>query len=116
MLDTKKTIIKYLSASLFCIIVNFIYAKFSHNVSSNYMTFMFLIPLIGLLLSFISQKITYHNFLASSILTLTLTSFLKGIVEIAGTSTLYINFLFYISLILLIISLLSIFCKHRVKR
>lgn len=108
MSDTKKNIIAYISFSLLLIIINFIYAKFSHNVSSIYMTYMFIIPLVGAALSLISKNKSFHNLLGAGILTITLSSFLEGIIEIAGTDTVYVYVLLGIGILLLLISLIKI--------
>jgi uncharacterized membrane protein len=108
MLDTKKSVIRYLLTSIFCFLSYLIYSKYSHNVSSIYMTYMFIIPLIGLTFQFLSKNIIYHNLLASSIFTLTLSSFLEGIVEIAGTKTTYVYLLLILGIIMFIISLFFI--------
>ena len=41
----KYRILKYIIGSILCIIINFIYSLFGHGVHSNYMTYMFIIPL-----------------------------------------------------------------------
>jgi len=88
----------FLAVSLFCIVFNFIYAKYSHDVNSNYMTFMFAYPLIGgtmvyLLIGAISKARMPGRFVVnvynSGIAALTVGSMLKGIFDIAGTSSPY---------------------------
>jgi len=81
--------------------VNFIYGIFGHGVHSSYMTWMFLYPLAGgaLLYSMICiavpgvirlpQYRIFFNLYNSGIATLTLGSFLKGILYIAGTDSAY---------------------------
>lgn len=108
MLDIKKRSFFYGLFTLICIIVNYIYSLFSHNVSSIYMTYMFVIPIVGYLFSLISNKYLYNNLLASSILTITLASFLEGIIEIAGTDTIFVYILLGIGIILFISSLFFI--------
>jgi hypothetical protein len=105
---TKRKVIKYLIASIICFVLNLVYGAFSHNVSSIFMTYAFVIPLIGLLLSLLSNNITYRNFLASSIFTITLASLLEGVVVIAGTTTIYVYVLLSIGIIMFIISLFFI--------
>ena len=96
-LDIKKNhkiYIAYFIISILCLIINFIYSKFSHGVSSDYMTYLFLYPLIGGIILFLFFKAfnikifnISLNLYNSSILTLTIGSLLKGIFEIAGTSS-----------------------------
>ena len=94
----KKSFWGYDIFSVLCVIINFIYAQFSHEVSSNYMTYMFLYPLVlGVIASLINQKnnkVVSDIFLCG-ILTLTMGSFLQGIFEIAGTSSPF-QIVFYI--------------------
>lgn len=107
--DTKKnhTIKKNITAYLICTIAAFIITKvygwFGHGVTSPVMTWMFLYPLLGgalvyyvlhLLLPQLDQAKefrTVSNLYNSAIATLTVGSFLQGIVEIAGTSSTYIR-------------------------
>lgn len=100
----KKTVIVYLAVSVFTFAVNKIYAIFGHGVSSDAMTWMFLYPLIGgalfylligLLLPEINRFAGYriiYNIYNSGIAILTVGSLLKGIMEIAGTSSSYLKF------------------------
>ena len=113
MSDIKKRILSSIIFSVICVLVNFIYAKYSHNVSSIYMTYMFVIPLLGLLISFISRNNEYQNLLASSVLTIVLSSFLGGIVEIAGTTSIFIYILLAIGILLF---LLSLFCIKPIEK
>ena len=86
----KKGIFGYILFALVCIVINFVYAQFSHEVSSNYMTFMFLYPaVIGVFTTLMNyKKIKYvSDLFFCGILTLTIGSFLQGIFEIAGTSS-----------------------------
>lgn len=103
---TLKTVIVYLIISTFCFVVNRIYAIFGHGVSSDYMTWMFLYPLLGgslfyliieLFLKGIKQTSKYrlfYNIYNTGIAILTAGSFLKGILDIAGTNSPYILFYF----------------------
>ena len=93
-----KTALVFLGISLFCIIFNYIYAKYSHGVHSSYMTFMFVYPLVGgtmvyLLLGALSKIWTPGRFALnlynSGIAALTVGSMLQGIFNIAGTSSPY---------------------------
>lgn len=84
------------------IFINYGYGIFGHGVSSAAMTWMFLYPLLGgvllfFLISAFTPEITgmkgyrlFFNTYNSGIAALTSGSFLKGVLEIAGTSSLYI--------------------------
>jgi len=93
-----KTALVFLAVSLFCVIFSFIYARYSHGVHSDYMTYMFAYPLIGgtivyLLIGLLSKARIPGRFVInvynSGIATLTMGSLLRGILDIAGTSSRY---------------------------
>ncbi|MFA6807860.1 MAG: hypothetical protein WCR27_02585 [Eubacteriales bacterium] len=98
----RKTILTYISMSLIAIVVDNIYAIFGHGVRSAAMTWMFIYPLIcGALIYFLIERLIpgvgkttgyrlFYNVYNSGIATLTVGGFLKGILEIAGTSSTYI--------------------------
>lgn len=102
----RKTIITYLILSLAAIVIDKVYDIFGHGVDSNAMTWMFLYPLLGgaVFYSTISLffpniiKFTgyrgFYNLYNSGIATLTFGSFLKGILEIAGTNSNYLVFFY----------------------
>lgn len=108
----------YLLAAAISIVVNFIYARFSHGVSSPSMTWMFLYPLLGgclffLLLGFLVPSASmaqyyrvFFNLHSSGIATLTVNSFFKGILEIAGTASSYTRMLSLIGWTLIIVGLM----------
>lgn|SRR5574344_1247963 len=108
MSDTKKNVIGYIIYSFIIFLISLIYNQFSHNVYSIYMTYAFIIPLIGLSISLLSKNKIYHNFLAASILTLTNASILQGIITIAGTTTYYVNILIALSTLLFIMTLFNL--------
>jgi hypothetical protein len=97
----RKTVGVFAGISALAAAVNFIYGIFGHGVHSGYMTWMFLYPLLGgaLLYSLICiaapgiirlpQYRIFYNLYNSGIATLTLGSFLKGILFIAGTDSAY---------------------------
>ena len=81
---------------MFCLVLFIVYSLFSHGVYSNYMTFLFAWPLLlgfvpALLIALIPAlcepshltKALYHAGLAAA----TVSSLLRGIFEIAGTSS-----------------------------
>lgn len=100
----RKTIRGYLILSFVAIGVNFIYGIFGHGVHSPAMTWMFLYPLLGgalvfLLIERLTSGITRfaayrmgYNSYNSGIAALTIGSFLKGILDIAGTNSPYLVF------------------------
>lgn len=115
-----KTIIVYSLVSIFTIIFDKIYSIFSHGVSSAYMDLMFLYPLIGgvfiysIILIFF-KKLEYKkyrhsfNIYNSGIAILTVGSLLYGILEIAGTSSIYLRYYSIVGWILVFTSIISLF-------
>lgn len=98
---TRKTVIAYLALSAAAIAVDNIYALFGHGVRSASMSSMFLYPLLGGALMYVllgivvpgiaSRKLFRlgYNLYNSGIATLTTGSFLRGILDIAGTASEY---------------------------
>ena len=111
----KKTIIIYIVTTLFCILFNYVYSLFSHNVSSTYMQYAFVYSLIGgvgfysiLSLLKIYNRIAY-NLYNAAIATLTFGSIFQGIVDISGSDVTYSNNYFILGTALLGISLFILF-------
>ncbi len=93
-----KRVIPYSFVTLFCILFSFIYAQFSHGVSSPHMTYLFLYPLllgvaVGLLLfTYEKPKIEHFwqsHFYHTGVVALMLGSILRGVFDIAGTASNY---------------------------
>jgi hypothetical protein len=99
----RKTVIVYLILTVVSIAVANIYAQFGHGVHSAAMTLMFLYPLLGgtlfyftlgLIVPRISDRRNYrlfYNIYNSGIAVLTVGSLLKGILDIAGTASGYVQ-------------------------
>ena len=103
---SKKTGITYLILTVVTVIIEKIYRLFGHGVTSPAMTWMFLYPLVGGLLIYLVSRTkigivdserfrSFSNLYHSGIATLTVASFLKGVLEIAGTDSVYLPY-FYI--------------------
>lgn len=98
-----RPVLGHLCAAVGAVLSNFIYAQFSHDVSSDAMTYMFLYPLLlgslgyaflALFCPSIRRSGGYRlfaNLYSSGIATLTMAAFLQGVVEIAGTGSAYIG-------------------------
>lgn len=112
-IDRRKRCFKYFITSIICILVNFIYGLFSHGVSSNYMIYMFIIPFISFLVCLIIKN--FNPLIKNSLFSLTSTLisafFLKGIFEIAGTSSDYIFVLYGISFLQFVFLFIGILTK-----
>lgn len=91
----------YGAVTVFTLVANSIYALFAHGVSSAAMTYMFLYPLIGgvlpaLLLWLLASRgvpvprsRAAQNLYNAGFAALTVSSFLQGVFEIAGTASDY---------------------------
>ncbi len=97
----KTTILVYLVVSVCMIALNQLYGLFGHGVHSAAMTWMFVYPLLGgagvfLLIQKRAPSMQYRgryrvfcNLYHAGIAALTMAGFLKGILEIAGTTSPY---------------------------
>lgn len=127
----QKTSGVYLGISLFTILFAKIYSHFSHGMSSNAMTFLYLYPLIlgGLVYFIISLAIPnlikskyyrlFSNIYNTAITTLMAGLLLKGIFEIAGSSSGFLEIYFGVSYVLFgaaLIILLKARCQHVTSR
>ncbi len=88
----------YLAVSAFCVVFAWIYARFSHGVHSPFMTYLFAWPLLlGALPSLIGWLFPRirpmgrisGNLYPAGVAALTVSSLLRGILEIAGTASVY---------------------------
>lgn len=105
-----KTSLIYLAAAAFCGIFAIIYYQFSHGVSSDYLVFMFMIPLLFGSLIYISLNILFkgkrysriaYNIYNTGTAALTIGMMLQGIMEIAGTSSNYVIVFFILGPVLI---------------
>lgn len=89
-INYKKQCKNYFILSVICLIFGIIYELFSHGVYSIYMWGAFLIPLLlGCLASLIffkKQNVIENNLYNAGIITLTIGSILKGVLDIYGTT------------------------------
>ena len=113
--SNKRQIVKYLIMSIFFLLFALIYEIFSHGVFSSYMMCAFLIPL--LMGTFIYGMIYYTKtnrylsnsaiiFYNTSILTFTLGSIMKGVLDIYGTTNQMISIYSKLGISLIIISII----------
>ncbi len=111
----KTTAVIYGGITAFCVVLFIVYDRFSHNVRSPYMTFLFAIPLVLGVLPFavlsimkkhnVQEKYTVNarlsfNMYNAGIAALTVSSMLKGIFEIAGTGSPFQSYLTVFGLVL----------------
>lgn len=113
----------YLMVTILCLIIIVIYYQFSHGVTSPFMSFLFLWPLM---LGFIPTRIIEKqlekrapgrltlNIYNSGVAALTVSSLLKGIFDIAGNSSRYQIYLLIFGSIMFITGLF-LYIRERVK-
>ncbi len=121
----KKTPVVYLLISILCLIIFVIYSKFSHGVSSPFMTYLFGWPLLlGLtpaMLYVIFPKLrrpdrVSFNIYNSGVAALTVSSLLKGIFDIAGNNSRYQIYLMITGFVFLGAGLLIYFFRNYIRR
>lgn len=95
-----RTAIIYICISLFCGLFSAIYEHFSHEVYSDFMVYLFLYPLIGGALPYTVIGLTKRlkspspesaRIYNSGLAALTLGSCIKGVLDIYGTSSVYVS-------------------------
>jgi len=118
-LDIKKNNIIYLVISIFCGIFSFVYEQFSHEVYSPYMMYPGVVTLLaGIGITSLIRKghtkwsMRFYN---SSVACFVVGMYIKGILDIYGTTNEYVQIYFLSSLILLgltmIVMIKKIFTK-----
>ncbi len=114
------TIATYTMVTVFCALFGAIYNLFGHGVYSFFMSFMFLWPLsatlgcLVLALSHLTPTRLSRNILNAGVATITAGSLLKGIFEIAGTSSPY-EILFFGTGIALVMMGVVVLIANKVK-
>lgn len=116
MSTNNKRLYAYIAVTLFCGLFSFIYELFSHGVYSNFMVYLFAIPLflgvvpelVALTNPSIAARGSWQPTLqAFAVATLAVGSTLQGIVEIYGTTNQYILYYFIIGITLLAASVMT---------
>lgn len=114
----QKRVKPYGISTLLCMAVPIIYGQFSHGVSSIHMTFLFVYPLFlgvcaALLCMVVLQRKSVHffatHFYHTGVVALMLSSTLKGIFEIAGTSSVYQSILTVLGILMILIGITCLF-------
>lgn len=119
--QNKAEIIFYTVESLLVLIIGAVYELFSHQVYSPFMYLMFVIPLLLGVLPNLAARLLDKSFITSKdakaayklgVLTLIFGSFLKGVLDIYGTSSVYPILYLPVAGLLLIVALgLEIYYK-----
>jgi hypothetical protein len=113
----------YLIVAAVCLAVTNVYAIFGHGVRSDAMDYMFLYPLFGgIVLKALSVfmngdyrhglKRMGFNLYNSGLAAITCGSFLKGVVEIAGTDSSYIAGFYIAGGVMLGCGVVAVCCKY----
>ena len=120
-----RSVMIYIGISLFCNVFHIVYAQFGHGVTSIYMTYMFLIPfLLGIVVNLGIGLIdrlpipygTIRNFYNSGIATLIAGSCVKGIIDIAGSSTIFIPVFFVVGIVMVMIAIIKYTIQVKIKK
>lgn len=113
MLDIKKIKYKYLIITISCIVFNLIYLQFANGLNSNYLNYMFIVPFV----TFIIDNIFFSNdYLLCFVITIILALTLEGIFEIAGTSSNYTQYYYFLAGIIFILGVFSAYFKKGHKK
>ena len=126
----QKELLTYFLAGALCLLFSTIYNKFSHGVTSPYMTYLCLFPLllgavpslIFLLCSFLPRPgFLSTNLYQTGLSAVTLSSAMRGIFEIAGTGSILQTILMDLGLLFLLSSIVvyifqAIINKRHAKR
>ena len=105
-MNTRATVLLYGLATLFCIAFNAVYGVFGHGVSSPFMTYAFSFCLVLGVGGFLvlgrlklADRIAF-NLYNAGIVTLTVGSLLRGVLDIAGADAPYPAYYFVVGALL----------------
>lgn len=118
-------LIFYSAESIVTLIIGAVYEIFSHEVYSPFMYLMFMIPLLLGVLPNLAARLINKSFLTSKegklaykmgVLTLIFGSFLKGVFDIYGTSSVYTKLYLPVGSVMIIAALvLELYVKRMIK-
>ena len=97
--------IPYIIVSVICLIFSFIYEHYSHGVVSIFMLYAFSIPLSAGIIRLIFNKWLNNTIFRASWITLLVYSYMRGVIEIYGTTNMYLPIFLYTSIGLLLLSI-----------
>ena len=116
----------YTVTTVVTLVVGTVYEFFSHQVYSPFMYLLFMIPLVLGVMPNLAAKLTKKTFLASDdakaaykmgVLTFIFGSFLKGVFDIYGTSSIYPTLYLPVGVVLLVAALgLELYHKKAVAK
>ena len=124
--SNKKELFFYTVTTVVTLVVGTVYEFFSHQVYSPFMYLLFMIPLVLGVVPNLAAKLTKKTFLASDdakaaykmgVLTFIFGSFLKGVFDIYGTSSIYPTLYLPVGAVLLVAALgLELYYKKAVAK
>ncbi len=124
--SNKKELFFYTVTTIVTLVVGTVYEFFSHQVYSPFMYLLFMIPLVLGVVPNLAAKLTKKTFLASDdakaaykmgVLTFIFGSFLKGVFDIYGTSSIYPTLYLPVGAVLLVAALgLELYHKKAVAK
>ena len=97
--------IPYVIVSVVCLIVSLLYEHFSHGVISIFMLYAFSIPLTAGILKLIFDKILNKTIYRAAWITLLTYSYMRGVIEIFGTTNKYLPIFLHVGVGLLLLSI-----------
>lgn len=100
-----KKMIPYLIVSVVCSICSLIYEHYSHGVVSIFMLYAFVVPLSAGILRLIFDKWLNNTIYRASWITLLVYSYMRGVIEIFGTTNKYLPVFLYTGIGLLLLSI-----------
>lgn len=121
----RKTFLTYFCVALYCGLFSAIYEHFSHGVYSNYMVFLFMFPLIGgavpyaafgFLKRLRSPDMSARRIYNCGVATLTVGSCFAGVLEIYGTTSLYLKYYWIAGITLFAIAIAVYALSARARR
>lgn len=119
-LDIKRNNIIYLIVSILCGIFSYVYEMFSHEVYSPYMILPGVVTFIlGIVITTLAKKI--HNkwsyrFYNSSVACLIVGMYIKGVLDIYGTTNDLLDIYFIVAMMFLILCIVSLYRFSFIKK
>ena len=110
-----KKMIPYIIVSVICLIVSLIYEHFSHGVVSIFMLYACVIPFTAGIIKILLNKVLNKTIYRASWITLLVYSYYRGVLEIYGTTSSYLDYFMFAGFGLLLLSI-TIVEKKEVKK
>ena len=99
-----KKFLPYLIVSVICLIASLIYEHFSHGVVSIYMLHAWVVPFAAGVIRVIFHRFLNFTIYRSGWITLLCYSYMRGVIEIYGTTNKLLPYFLYAGIVLLLLS------------